>query len=60
VDNTSPVVRTGLLSNPVYGVLSSYGFGTTAFLNQGWYDNVLAVDGESGHRLGWRHRSVPF
>ena len=45
VTNASPVVLNRLLlSNPVYGALSACGFGTTQFLNQGWYDNVLAVD----------------
>lgn len=33
-----------LLSNPVFGLLTECGFGTTQFFNQGWYDNVLAVD----------------
>ncbi len=45
VSNTSPnKLNTLLLSNPVYGVLADCGFGTTQFLNQGWYDNALAVD----------------
>ena len=34
-----------LLSNPVFGLLATCGFGASnQFLNQGWYDNVLAVD----------------
>ncbi|HTM30536.1 MAG TPA: putative Ig domain-containing protein, partial [Vicinamibacterales bacterium] len=34
-----------LLSNPVYGLLADCGFGpSNQFLNQGWYDNVIAVD----------------
>ncbi|WP_291987644.1 Ig-like domain-containing protein [Luteitalea sp.] len=34
-----------LLSNPVFGVLLDCSFGAAnQFLNQGWYDNVLAVD----------------
>jgi hypothetical protein len=33
-----------LLSNPVNGVLTQCGFGASQFINQGWYDNVLAVD----------------
>jgi hypothetical protein len=33
-----------LLSNPVNGALTQCGFGTSQFLNQGWYDNVIAVD----------------
>ncbi len=45
VSNTSPTkLNTLLLSNPVYGVLTACGFGTTAYFNQGWYDNMLAVD----------------
>ncbi len=37
-------LNTVMLSNPVYTFLADCGFGTTAFLNQGWYDNVIAVD----------------
>lgn len=45
VDNTSPVTLNRLLlSNTVFGALSQCAFGTTALLNQGWYDNALAVD----------------
>lgn len=45
VDNTSAVpLNRVLLSNPVFAFLSQCGFGTGAFLNQGWYDNALAVD----------------
>jgi Bacterial Ig domain len=34
-----------LLSNPVYAFLADCSFGAASqFLNQGWYDNVLAVD----------------
>lgn len=34
-----------LLSNPVFAFLATCGFGTAnQFLNQGWYDNALAVD----------------
>ena len=45
VSNTSPTkLNTLLLSNPVFGALASCGFGTTAYLNQGWYDNMIAVD----------------
>ena len=45
VSNTNAnKVNTLLLSNPVYGVLADCGFGTTQFFNQGWYDNVIAVD----------------
>jgi hypothetical protein len=45
VRNTSANKQdTLLLSNPVNGVLTECGFGASQFLNQGWYDNVLAVD----------------
>jgi photosystem II stability/assembly factor-like uncharacterized protein len=46
VANTSAVKQnTLLLSNPIYAALLECGFATTnQFLNQGWYDNVLAVD----------------
>ncbi len=33
-----------LLTNPVYAFLSDCSFGSTSFFNQGWYDNVIAVD----------------
>ena len=46
VRNTSPnKVNTLLLSNPVYGLLADCGYGSqNQFFNQGWYDNVIAVD----------------
>ena len=45
VRNTSPNLQdTLLLTNPVNGALTQCGFGTSQFLNQGWYDNVIAVD----------------
>jgi photosystem II stability/assembly factor-like uncharacterized protein len=45
VDNTSPVTLNRLLlSNPVIASLTACNFGTSAFLNQGWYDNFIAVD----------------
>jgi len=43
-NNSANQQDTLLLSNPVYGALADCGFGTTQFLNQGWYDNVFAVD----------------
>ena len=42
--DSSSVLNTLLLSNPVYGVLDQCGFGGRQFLNQGWYDNIIAVD----------------
>ncbi|MBP7777295.1 MAG: cadherin-like domain-containing protein [Acidobacteria bacterium] len=32
------------LTNPVIALLTECGFGTSSFSNQGWYDNVIAVD----------------
>lgn len=43
--NTSkPRLNTLLLSNTVYGTFQACGFGSDAFYNQGWYDNIIAVD----------------
>jgi hypothetical protein len=45
VRNTSPIkLNTILLSNPLVAFSQECGFGTSAFLNQGWYDNVITVD----------------
>ena len=45
VRNTSANKQdTLLLSNPVNAVLTECGFGTSQFINQGWYDNQIAVD----------------
>lgn len=46
VDNTSPTkLNTLLMSNPVFGALADCGFGgSNQFFNQGWYDNIIAVD----------------
>ncbi|MGB0132498.1 MAG: hypothetical protein WBP53_01525, partial [Dokdonella sp.] len=42
--DTAQKINQLMLSNPVYGLLSECGFGSTQLLNQGWYDNVIAVD----------------
>ena len=42
--NTTQKINQLLLSNPVIALLTECGFGTSSFSNQGWYDNVLAVD----------------
>ena len=42
--NTADKINKLLFSNPVFGLLTECGFGTSQFLNQGWYDNVIAVD----------------
>lgn len=47
VANTSPVTQnTLLLSNPIEAVLVQCGFGgaNSFAFNQGWYDNIIAVD----------------
>jgi hypothetical protein len=43
---SSNKLSTLLLSNPVYGMGSDplCGLGSDSFYNQGWYDNVIAVD----------------
>ncbi len=43
-NNSANLQDTLLLANPVNGALAQCGFGTSQFLNQGWYDNVIAVD----------------
>ena len=43
-NNSATLQDTLLLSNPVNGALTQCGIGTSQFLNQGWYDNVFAVD----------------
>jgi Bacterial Ig domain len=43
-NNSANLQDTLLLTNPVNGALTQCGFGTSQFLNQGWYDNVFAVD----------------
>ena len=43
-NNSATLQDTLLLSNPVNGAFTQCGFGTSQFLNQGWYDNVIAVD----------------
>jgi photosystem II stability/assembly factor-like uncharacterized protein len=44
-------LNTVLLSNPIIAFLSECNFGTSAFLNQGWYDNVIAVDPTNPNRV---------
>jgi hypothetical protein len=44
-NNSANLQDTLLLSNGVNAVITTCGFtGTNQFLNQGWYDNVIAVD----------------
>jgi len=45
VRNTdSTKLNTMQLTNPLIAFLTECGQGTSSFLNQGWYDNVIAVD----------------
>ena len=43
-NNSTNKQDTLLLSNPVNGVLTECGYGTSRFINQGWYHNQIAVD----------------
>ena len=52
VRNTSPSkINTVILSNPVIAYLTECGFGTSSFNNQGWYDNIIAVDPLDANRV---------
>ena len=42
--NTAQKINQLMLSNPVIALLTECGLGTSSALNQGWYDNVIAVD----------------
>lgn len=42
--NVAQKINQSLLSNPVFALLTECGFGSSQQLNQGWYDNVIAVD----------------
>lgn len=44
-------LHTVLLSNPVFAFLSECGFGPSEWINQGWYDNVIAVDPRDPERV---------
>lgn len=48
---TAQKINQLLLSNPVIALLSECGFGTSSYLNQGWYDNVVAVDPLDANRV---------
>ena len=43
-NNSASLQDTLLLSNPVNGALTQCGIGTSQMFNQGWYDNIIAVD----------------
>jgi hypothetical protein len=44
-------LNTVLLSNPIIALQSSCGNGSDSFLNQGWYDNCIAVDPVDPNRV---------
>ncbi len=48
---TTDKIQKALLSNPVFALLTECGFGSTQQLNQGWYDNVIAVDPVNENRI---------
>lgn len=49
--STADKINKLLLSNPVIALLTECGFGTSSMLNQGWYDNVIAVDPLDSNRV---------
>ncbi|MBL8167193.1 MAG: putative Ig domain-containing protein [Acidobacteria bacterium] len=52
VTNTNPTkLNTLLLTNVIYAHLTECGFGTSQYFNQGWYDNVIAVDPADENRV---------
>jgi photosystem II stability/assembly factor-like uncharacterized protein len=52
VRNTSPrKIDRVLLSNPVFAFLDECFDGESAFFNQGWYDNVIAVDPKDPNKV---------
>ena len=52
VSNTNAnKLNTLLLTNPVYAYAECVGAGNNAFYNQGWYDNVIAVDPADPNRV---------
>jgi hypothetical protein len=52
VRNTSPTkLNTVLLTNPVIAFLTECGESGSEFNNQGWYDNVIAVDPADADRV---------
>jgi hypothetical protein len=44
-------ISQSLLTNPIIGLATECGQGTSQSFNQGWYDNVLAVDPVNPNRL---------
>jgi hypothetical protein len=52
VRNTSATkLNTVLLTNPLFAFYTECGFGTSQYFNQGWYDNVIAVDPADPNRV---------
>ncbi len=50
-NNSASLQDTLLLSNPVNGALTQCGLGTSQMFNQGWYDNIIAVDPTDPNRV---------
>src|SRR5215471_9227840 len=50
-NDDSTRLNTVLLSNPLVAFQANCGGGSNSFLNQGWYDNVIAVDPTSSNRV---------
>ncbi len=49
--STAVKIQQQLLSNPIFALLAECGFGASQNFNQGWYDNVLAVDPVDSNRV---------
>jgi len=49
--SVSQKISQSLLTNPIFGLLTECGQGTSQSLNQGWYDNVIAVDPVNPNRV---------
>ena len=49
--STAEKINQLLLSNPVIALLTECGLGVSSFANQGWYDNVIAVDPLDANRI---------
>lgn len=50
-NDSAPKNNNALLSNPVYFMFAACGYGPNQALNQGWYDNVIAVDPVDPNRI---------
>jgi hypothetical protein len=50
-NDDSTRLNTVLLSNPILASQANCGGGGNSFLNQGWYDNIIAVDPTDSNRV---------